>query len=216
MSHAEPWSRGGSPPLVGRGLRRLRQRQACRRVAAGSECAEYRNFFAGHSMGELTPSSALEGFANCVIKGEPGHSVASVRHPAFVDAEKDRHPIHRCGGCARRPDSPRDPLIDRLRQFGPAALPRDRRVPLPKNSDTQRERHLQPRSVDALARERPSLRARVTECTTHRAKGYEAIRRKPVAWPVVRAYLPAAPVRNLPGRAPGVHPSKTPRSGAVP
>ena len=61
----------------------------------------------------------LEGLANCVIRGnralgcfpaspQPPWMRANDRHP-FVDAED----VH--GG----PDSPRDPLIDRLRQLGP-------------------------------------------------------------------------------------------------
>jgi hypothetical protein len=42
---------------------------ARRRVAAGSECAEYRNFLREHSLPPFTPPSAPEGFVNCVIRG---------------------------------------------------------------------------------------------------------------------------------------------------
>ncbi|MFL5511406.1 MAG: hypothetical protein ACJ8CN_03075 [Gemmatimonadales bacterium] len=53
------------------------------------------------------------------------HSAASVRHPALVDAGEHRHPSVDAedvrGGQTRLVA----PLIDRLRQPGPAALPRE-------------------------------------------------------------------------------------------
>ena len=69
--------------------------------------------------------------------------------PACVDAADRSSSIRRCGGWARRPESGHDPLIHRLRQSRPAAQPREGDEGIsPENFDTQRERHLQPRSVE--------------------------------------------------------------------
>src|SRR5215213_6310628 len=54
------------------------------------------------------------------------HSAASVRHPAFVDAGDDRHPSIGAEDMHSGRTRLVSPLIDRLRQPGPPALPRER------------------------------------------------------------------------------------------
>jgi hypothetical protein len=58
--------------------------------------------------------------------------------------------IRRCGGRARRPDPPRDPLIDRLRQPAPAAL--------------RRERGGSPKNFENSARAPPAVTRRRDRC----------------------------------------------------
>jgi hypothetical protein len=86
-------------------------------------------FFAGHPVGELTPSSAPEGFYQLRHQGESSTPLPPCVTPALVDSANLRHPsIHPAiapGGCARLSGSSPDPLIDLLRQPGPAALPRE-------------------------------------------------------------------------------------------
>jgi hypothetical protein len=92
----------------------------------------------------FTRSAAPERIVNCVIRGKPEPSAASLRHPSLVDAV---HPIvtnPRCGGGARPPGSPHRPLIEPLRQPSLSRLPKGRGGLSEKNFDPQRERHLQP------------------------------------------------------------------------
>jgi hypothetical protein len=81
----------------------------CGRAGLVDEWLQVRNalsieiFSQDHPLPSFTPSSAPEGFVNCVIGGiEP--SLSSVRLSAFVDRANDRHPAIDARGHARRAD----------------------------------------------------------------------------------------------------------------
>ena len=64
--------------------------------------------------------------------GEPEPSSASLRRPSLRECGATIVSNHQCGGRARRPGSPRDPLIDPLRQRSLPRLPKGREGVSPK------------------------------------------------------------------------------------
>jgi hypothetical protein len=70
--------------------------------------------FLEHHLPSFTRSAAPERFANCVIRGESSLPQPPCIAPAFVDTVRTASSTPRCGGCARRPGSPRRPLIEPL------------------------------------------------------------------------------------------------------
>ena len=79
-AHAPP------PKSRRRPFARSQHHRSRRRVAAGSECAEYREFFRNTWVPPFTPSGAPGRTANCVIRGDRLHHGLKCVIRAFADA----------------------------------------------------------------------------------------------------------------------------------